>query len=101
MDSSIHLPSRRSDFMGDFPVIPGRRTALVNQQVPRLSSRGVSVAIEPMPLVSCILATRTRRPFLKQAIKYFLRQTYKEKELIIIDDDQQSAAHLIPENMNI
>jgi glycosyltransferase involved in cell wall biosynthesis len=50
------------------------------------------------PLVSCILATRNRHLFLSQAIKYFLRQTYPNKELIIVDDSEASAAALVPDD---
>ncbi len=39
------------------------------------------------PLVSCVMATtQPRRPFLNQAVKYFLRQTYSPKELIVVAD---------------
>jgi glycosyltransferase involved in cell wall biosynthesis len=54
-----------------------------------------------LPLVSCILATRNRPPFLTQAIKYFLRQTYPNKELIIVDDSETSAAALVPDGAAI
>jgi glycosyltransferase involved in cell wall biosynthesis len=49
-----------------------------------------------LPLVSCILATHDRQPFLRQAIKYFLRQTYANKELIIVDDSQEPGAVFVP-----
>ena len=51
-----------------------------------------------LPLVSCILATRNRQLFLRQAIKYFLRQTYANKELVIVDDSPESAAALVPDD---
>lgn len=39
------------------------------------------------PLVSCVMATTPRRrPFLSQALKYFVRQTYSPKELIVVSD---------------
>ena len=38
------------------------------------------------PLVSCIMPTYNRREFVPLAIRYFLRQDYANKELIIIDD---------------
>jgi glycosyltransferase involved in cell wall biosynthesis len=47
------------------------------------------------PLVSCVLPTGNRRHFLAQAIKYFLRQTYSNKELIIIDDGEELADDLV------
>lgn len=38
------------------------------------------------PLISCIMPTMPeRRPFVRQAIKYFLRFTYPEKELLVVD----------------
>ena len=40
------------------------------------------------PLVSCIMPTHNRCCFAPQAIEYFLRQNYADKELIVIDDGQ-------------
>jgi glycosyltransferase involved in cell wall biosynthesis len=53
------------------------------------------------PLVSCILATRDRKPFLQQAIKYFCRQEYPHKELIIVDDSATAAVDIVPHDMRI
>lgn len=40
-----------------------------------------------LPLVSCIMPTmKSRRHFLSQALKYFSRQTYSSRELIVIAD---------------
>lgn len=42
------------------------------------------------PLVSCVMATTPlRRRFLSQALKYFSRQTYSRKELILVDDPDE------------
>ena len=38
------------------------------------------------PLVSCIMPTRDRRPFLALSLAHFFEQDYPNKELIIIDD---------------
>ncbi len=38
------------------------------------------------PLVSCIMPTCNRRAYAQQAIRYFQRQDYENRELIIIDD---------------
>jgi len=38
------------------------------------------------PLVSCILVTRDRTAFFRQAIGYFSSQDYPRKELVVVDD---------------
>src|SRR5690554_2262862 len=47
-------------------------------------------------LVSCIMPTYNRRKFVPFAIKYFLRQNYVNKELIVVDDRTDSIEDLIP-----
>jgi len=54
-----------------------------------------------LPLVSCIMPTANRRAFVPQAIQYFLRQDYPEKELVILDDGEDSVADLIPADPRI
>lgn len=51
----------------------------------------------PQPLVSCVMPTYNRRNFIPHAVRYFLRQDYQNKELIIIDDGDDSVKDLIPE----
>src|SRR5258708_37994907 len=46
--------------------------------------------------VSCIMPTANRRHFVPQAIHYFLRQDYPNRELIVVDDGADSVADLIP-----
>jgi len=50
------------------------------------------------PLVSCIMPTYDRRAFVPHAIRYFLRQDYPNKELIIIDDGSDIIKDLVPGN---
>jgi glycosyltransferase involved in cell wall biosynthesis len=50
-----------------------------------------------LPLISCIMPTYNRRQFVPQAIKYFLRQDYPHKELIILDDGLDKVRDLIPD----
>jgi hypothetical protein len=57
--------------------------------------------IRRQPLVSCIMPTADRRAFLPHAIRYFLRQDYPARELIIIDDGSDSVADLIPDDESI
>src|SRR3954447_10293322 len=48
------------------------------------------------PLVSCVMPTRNRRRFVRQAIWYFLRQDYPEKELLVVDDGEDGVSGLVP-----
>jgi glycosyltransferase involved in cell wall biosynthesis len=48
------------------------------------------------PLVSCIMPTANRRTFVPQAIRYFLRQDYPHRELLILDDGSDAVADLVP-----
>ncbi len=54
-----------------------------------------------MPLVSCIMPTCNRRQFVPDAIRYFLRQDYPNKELLIVDDGSDCIADLVPQQEQI
>ena len=45
-------------------------------------------------LVSCVMATGNRPEFLRQAVRCFLRQTYRPAELIIVEDGKRAGADL-------
>lgn len=47
-----------------------------------------------MPFVSCVMATRNRARFLPEALRCFLRQTYKNRELIVVDDGDRPVRRL-------
>jgi glycosyltransferase involved in cell wall biosynthesis len=53
---------------------------------------------DSLPLVSCMMPTYNRRPFVAQAIAYFLRQTYPNRELVIVDDGSDPVADLVPDD---
>jgi hypothetical protein len=53
------------------------------------------------PMVSCIMPTYNRRVFIPHAIRYFQRQHYPNKELIIIDDGSDPIDDLVPDNPDI
>lgn len=59
------------------------------------------VSMAKTPLVSCIMPTYNRRLFVPQAIQYFLRQDYPNKELIVVDDGSDSVADLMPDHASI
>ena len=63
-----------------------------------LASTAACTAVDSKddPLVSCIMPTYNRRAFVAQAIAYFLRQDYANKELIIVDDGTDAINDLIP-----
>ncbi len=47
------------------------------------------------PLISCIMPTKNRRAFVAQALRYFERQDYPNKELIVVDDGEDLVVDLI------
>ena len=44
------------------------------------------------------MATKNRPGFLQQAIKYYQRQSFRDSELIIVDDSDSSCANLLPKS---
>lgn len=54
-----------------------------------------------MPLVSCIMPTFDRRSFVPQAVRYFLRQDYPARELVVVDDGLQPVGDLLPADPRI
>jgi GT2 family glycosyltransferase len=53
------------------------------------------------PLVSCVMPTFDRRSFVPQAVRYFLRQDYPAKELIVVDDGSEPVRDLLPDDPRI
>jgi glycosyltransferase involved in cell wall biosynthesis len=53
------------------------------------------------PLVSCVMPTWNRRPFIPCAIDCFLRQDYDRRELVILDDGEEPIEDLIPADPRI
>ena len=66
--------------------LPARRARLLRR--PLGGRPGVGAA----PLVSCVMPTFDRRAFVPQAVRYFLRQDYPAKELVVIDDGPEPVA---------
>jgi glycosyltransferase involved in cell wall biosynthesis len=56
-----------------------------------------AVSVPPsLPLVSCIMPTRERRDWMHQAIAYFERQDYPNRELIIVQDGADDYGNDLP-----
>ena len=53
------------------------------------------------PLVTCLLPTADRRDLVPNAIRQFLEQDYPWRELIILDDGENSVEDLVPNHPNI
>jgi hypothetical protein len=53
------------------------------------------------PLVSCIMPTADRQRFVPLAIENFLQQDYPSKELIILDDGQDTVAGVVPSDPRV
>ena len=47
------------------------------------------------PLVSCIMPTYNRRPFIPLALACFREQTYPNRELLVVDDGNDAIADLV------
>lgn len=53
------------------------------------------------PLVTCLLPTADRRDLVPNAIRQFLEQDYPWRELLILDDGEDSVEDLVPNHPNI
>jgi glycosyltransferase involved in cell wall biosynthesis len=60
-----------------------------------------SLVGENGPMVSCVMPTADRRRFVPQAIAYFTRQSYANRELLILDDGSNGVADLVPADPRI
>ena len=48
----------------------------------------------PAPFVSCVMPTYNRRRFIPQALRCFANRTYRNTELIVVDDSERSMRSL-------
>jgi hypothetical protein len=56
---------------------------------------------EDGPLVSCILPTGGRPDLVLQSVRYFQRQDYRRRELVIVDDGLDGLAALLPDDERV
>jgi len=57
--------------------------------------------LKDLPWVSCIMPTSDRRAFTSKAVEYFLRQDYPKRELVVVDDGEDSVRDLVPGDSHI
>lgn len=53
------------------------------------------------PLVSCIMPTRNRRRFVSGSIRCFLEQDYEPRELLILEDGDDTVRDCVPADARI
>lgn len=87
-----HNPHCRGDACPDFAPPELLRSISRGQSLVRPSRAAVS----SLPLVSCILPTRSRPGFAAEAIRGFLRQDYPHTELVVVDDGPEPIRALLP-----
>ncbi|AKJ02882.1 Glycosyltransferase [Archangium gephyra] len=108
---------RRVHCAGSLLVLRKLAEAPRRQSEPAQAPRQVVAAPEPVaaapvepitasgggagPLVSCIMPTANRRPFIPLALRNFLQQDYPARELVIVDDGSDPIADLVPEDPRI
>ena len=80
------------------PAVPPAEPAAQPGPEPRLIG---AAAKDPLPLVSCVMPTFDRRLFVPQSVRYFLRQDYPAKELIVVDDGPEPVNDLLPADPRI
>jgi O-antigen biosynthesis protein len=80
------------------PTMPSADRAFYAARSP---SAPAQASTHELPMVSCIMPTSGRRPFVAQAIAYFLRQDYSPKELVIVDDGPLPVEDLVPPHPSI
>ena len=86
-DACPHFaPSREIEIFRSFDAKAARR---------REPSRPVA-QVAKRPLVSCMMPTGGRREFALQAIRYFERQSWPSKELLIVDDGPEPLEPYLP-----
>jgi glycosyltransferase involved in cell wall biosynthesis len=75
-----------------------RRAALEEPAAATSAARtlkGSAVMHGDLPLVSCIMPTFNRRPFVRLSVERFREQDYPNKELIVIDDGTDAVGDLL------
>ena len=85
-------------------IVLRRRTAAATPLAARATAPGRPILPVPAgrdPLVSCVMPTFNRRPFVPIAIARFLAQDYPLRELIVVDDGTDPVADLIPSDDRI
>ncbi len=96
--NSLDTSNRKDPPGSNFPskhLEKSARTTIGSQPTP------AAISTSDLPLVSCIMPTCNRRAFVRQALMYFDRQDYPNRELIIVDDGNDRVSDLIPPGSHV
>jgi len=83
------------------PGAPSPRHPSGTSKSATVAIQGTTQVVTGAPLVSCITPTAGRSNLVKQAIQYFRRQDYPNKELLILDDGPEFSAEDVPRDPRI
>ncbi|HME35242.1 MAG TPA: glycosyltransferase [Candidatus Sulfotelmatobacter sp.] len=73
---------------------PAEKIRAIFQREPAPGERDARIE-HALPLVSCIMPTYNRRPFIPLSLSCFQAQTYPNRELIVVDDGADPVADLL------
>jgi glycosyltransferase involved in cell wall biosynthesis len=74
---------------------PASPLVKVPEELSPAQDAAASTQLANLPLISCVMPTFNRRPFIPLALSCFRAQTYPCKELIVIDDGSDPVAELL------
>jgi O-antigen biosynthesis protein len=100
-EKSDYRPHCRGEACPNFAPLPlpvERRAPEAPDPVPARAETTIgrsALEVAGLPLVSCIMPTCDRLPFVQQAVRNFQRQNYPSLELIVVDDGTQSVEGLL------
>jgi glycosyltransferase involved in cell wall biosynthesis len=70
-------------------------TACSMEEIHKLTGELRAAGHLTVPLISCIMPTYNRRPFIRLALECFAAQTYPRKELVVVDDGTDPVVDLL------
>lgn len=74
---------------------------LLRKPVATKRRRRAKARRDPVPLVSCVMATHDRAHLVPQAVESFLRQDHPAIELIVVDDGPMSLEDVLPDDERV
>jgi glycosyltransferase involved in cell wall biosynthesis/GT2 family glycosyltransferase len=83
------------------PAAPAASAAPAARAAPAGPPHPAATATPAGDLVSCVMPTRDRRRFALQAVRYFLRQDFPARELLVLDDGCDDLERDLPRDPRI